>query len=669
MPDDQKARLDDHRRELTRHPVPIGRSWSLPWQELRNFPVFPGIVMEDDVFLAPADMVPPFQRAQGQRSVDFRAAILQGWGRSDARTEQMLRRLKRIALLDLTQTVRGGKSISKPPSISTWAARTKAMLSAAKTAIEMTGQRRTASSGCPDGGAIFRTLAPDAFRRLLDSQPTFATKCIPRLNALFNAGLFDDWPAGDVPKKKREHDPIQPFCDAAFSEILGACFFLASIQSDLEACYREISAVAADERGRRGADAVRACRKRRLSRWRGKILTPGYAFANGFLIDGEGRQTVLASAWPVATLNSVRFLLRLCEIANAQILAAMTAARHSELVTLGRDPLVPFAGYRHIAGLTYKESENPAGQVRQWPLASHGVAAVRRQQSLLCTLAQDGPYLWSTDPKSRPDISGLGKRILRFGRAVRTRDGTPLAEIDGDLSPHRYRKTMARLAGLCLEGASGVLYDVLGHRDIEVTLGYMLADPDFRRDADRVRHEILHLRRKEIASELDDCGGPAADGLRIAREDLQARMMADQVGEDDPGLLATLIPSLQLVGPGRYCTADSKQTGLCSRVAGQRDIGACNAGCIFRLETAAAAKDRRDAVADALEALSGETDPGHRAYLQGQILANLAPFGQVLDAFLGDPRLRAALEDCDPRNFSVLPDDTRRKLENLLEMT
>ena len=400
--------------------------------------------------------------------------------------------------------------------------------------------------------------------------------------------------------------------------------------------------------------------------WRGKVLRPGFAFPYRFGLPGEKREEKIFQAWPVDTLDGVKSLLWLCQSANVQILSIATAGRASELGALGRDPLVRLNGDDLLGGVTFKETDAPLGSNRQWPLSHHAVEAVRRQQSLLGTLGETGPRLWCTGSNNTTGVLNPYFGIRKFGESVSTHENITLGHIDGGLSPHRYRKTMSRLVGLALEGASGVLYDVLGHTDMDVTLGYMLADPEFQEDADCVRREVQNVRRKEIAAELDECGGPAAHGLRIARDELRARGIREDLGDDDPELLLALFPTLQQVGPHRYCTADGKQKGLCSKIIGVRDVGACNARCLFRLERAAARKDRKDAIDSALDFLSGDVNVGMRVFYQGQIIANLAPFEETLDDFTEDARLYTALQDCDPHLLNPLPEATRGRLDHIL---
>ncbi|MEM6656641.1 MAG: hypothetical protein AAF625_01025 [Pseudomonadota bacterium] len=208
--------------------------------------------------------------------------------------------------------------------------------------------------------------------------------------------------------------------------------------------------------------------------------------------------------------------------------------------------------------------------------------------------------------------------------------------------------------------------DVLGHTDMDVTLGYMLSDAEFQADAEKVRQEHKHLLRVRIVNEIDECGGPSAPRIRVARDELRARGIREDLGDDDPELLLAVLPNIQQVGPERYCTAGDMENGLCSKFTGQRDVGACNSSCIFRLEMAASRQDRKEAIRNALQLLSGDVGRGIRVFFQSQIIGNLSVFESTIDEFLDDKRFKAALFDCEKRLFAPLPPSTREKLAQLV---
>lgn len=661
---DPDARLVQLRESISPDGISVERSWATEWAKVRNLKIIPNHILADDVVLVPIELVAPNAYHENFRKIDYLKALPNGWSRDEPRAELALRRLKRIALLDFMLTVKAKHRRVEPAKAHIWVRRVQYLVLAARVALSFEKKVSNKKSLCPDGSPIFRDLTPVEFDLLRAEVPSLFHTFGSRLNALFGAGVFDDWPANDVAGIQYARVPIKPLSDGAFSEILKASFFLGKIQGDLEQCYLYLSKFGED--GAVNA-ATRNNQLEMLRNWRGTLLEPGMPFPYSFdLRSGRSIQPMLTH-WPVQSLRGLKSFLRLCQTANLQIVATETAARSSELKLLPRSPIKQINGRSVLVGSTFKESEALNGTPRHWPLTKHAVNAVARQRCLLNTMASPSPYLWTSWSTSGTGLAKIEGGMRTFGKSVRLLNGVPLDEIDGVISPHRFRKTMSRLVGLALEGASGVLYDVLGHSDIETTLGYMLSDPEFQDDAEQVRHEVRNVRRKEVMQELDSCGGPAAQSLRFTRDELRARSVSEDLGDYDIELLSTLLPTLEQVGPNRYCTAESRQTGLCSKVAGQRDIAACSSSCLYRLERAAAKKDLKDAVQVALELLSGEVNQGLRSFYQGQIISNLGPFEDMIDDFLDDPRLVHALKDRVSEDFTNLPSTVRSKLGQILE--
>lgn len=86
-----------------------------------------------------------------------------------------------------------------------------------------------------------------------------------------------------------------------------------------------------------------------------------------------------------------------------------------------------------------------------------------------------------------------------------------------------FRKTVARLVALALTQAPKVLMDVFGHKSIEMTLYYILADKDLRAEIEKVSRELRILSATQAIAEMvanDDSvnsyGGPAAGMLKTA---------------------------------------------------------------------------------------------------------------------------------------------------------
>ena len=664
--------FEKHRDALINGPAlfNLDEAWALPWDKIADYQIFKGVAIRDDEWVVPKDFVNENYYSACYRTIDFVKALPDGWSQDDPKAESLIRRLKRFAFLNFTQTIVFNRKKSTPIKPRTWVHHTRNLINAARFAMTLSDRLPFNETTCPDSGIIFGNLSPEDFDELCTKHPNLITHCGPRLNGLYNAGLFDDWPAGDIETvQPGTRKPIQPFSDGAFTEILQAAHFLAKIQTDLEACYAEIAVIDCDEQGRRHFQRrVIPYRNQQIAQWQGNVLHPGFAFPYIFEVTGEKRTKKEFTSWPVDTLDGVKSLLWLCQVANAIILNTATGGRISEMKTLDRDPLVALNGEEYLTGYTFKESANVTGSERHWPLPELAVEAVRKQKSLHETLGYQGDKLWVPGGNSTTGIASLDVILPTFGRSVKTLDGEPLGEIDNNISSHRFRKTMARLIGLCLEGASEVLYTVLGHNNIEVTMGYMLSSPKFASDADIVRREVQHVRRKKLIGEIDDCGGLAANTIRTTKKNMTEIAIKHGISPDASEILKAILPTIIKIKENTYCTTALNENGLCSMGKEIRDIGACPANCIYRLEAAAEAQNKERLVEAAMQMMRGNrVSDGRKAMFQTQIIAGLATFEKTLDVFTSDERLRGALWDCDHRHFNGLPQQTKDKLIDYLE--
>ena len=664
-PDLQAADLSGN-NDSEQPEIDLSKVWSLPWESVASLQFSPNYSLADDVIAIPKEWLPPNGRQRSKYTVDFLRGVPDSWPRDDPRTEMALRRLKRLCYLDLTQTVHTRRGRSRPSKPHTWIARCKLLLNASKSALLLQEIKPAVRTTCPDGLPIFQCLTSEMFGSLRKQHKNFFRMNVARLNGLAESGAFDDWPAFDIAVQRCEEKPSQPFSDQAFTEIIRACIFLAEIQEDLEACWSKISAITSDGEGRTSERFVEPFKKSLLYNWRGKVLRPGFRFAFQFDVSSSRRRSETVERWPLATVDSVHSLLRLCQVANAQIVHLTMAGRVGELISLKRGSLEPFEGGASIRGLTFKTNSSVGGITREWPLPSFAVEAVCRQETLSRTLGSKGQSLWVLNNNNRSGGASLDRSMTQFGQRVRLSNGVKLSSLAGTLNSRRYRKTMARLVGLALEGASGILSDLFGHRDRDVTLGYLLSDQEFQAEADLVREEVQAVRKREISKELSECGGNAARTLRVTRDEMRARGIREDFGRDDTELLISLMPTLQQVGPNRYCIAELKDIGLCSKVAGQRDVGACSSSCMYRLERAAAHKDRKDAICVALEALSHGGNKGVRVFYQNQIIAKLSAFDTLIDSFEEDERFVPAFGDFDHRTIDQVPPSIRRKFCKLI---
>ena len=95
--------------------------WTIPWDVLRTRKVFPEMSFDEDVWVIPPSWASAGpRRARAGRTLKFAAALPQTWKRSDARSEAVLRRLKRLAIASLvmpTWAIGGRGQGSRPPPL------------------------------------------------------------------------------------------------------------------------------------------------------------------------------------------------------------------------------------------------------------------------------------------------------------------------------------------------------------------------------------------------------------------------------------------------------------------------------------------------------------------------------------------------------------------------
>jgi hypothetical protein len=156
---------------------------------------------------------------------------------------------------------------------------------------------------------------------------------------------------------------------------------------------------------------------------------------------------------------------------------------------------------------------------------------------------------------------------------------------------HRWRHTVARLVALSVVGAPQVLLDLFGHRDLDMTLRYMLSDPRIIEEAMKVAKETSYVMAEEALAETiqGEAGGAAAEPLRAG---LAAAGMRRGEGVFETSTLRKTAEILtfngrywSLVRPGVICTKGLGQYGPCTKERGAPDPGACRTTYDHRLET------------------------------------------------------------------------------------
>lgn len=658
----------EHKSNLVYGSV-LDRLWSVPWNVIKDVEVVPGCPLWSDEWVIP-DAWASGGSLQGRsyRTVDFSRALPQGWQRGEDRSEAALRRLKRVAALLFLTTLRLRRRVVRPPKPSTWIMNCQALLRASRSALELPHVAEAASpSACPDGLPIFRDLPPEQIEELKAGHSTFASAIIARMNGLLEAGICDDWPSSDVAVIRSEGEGWRPFNDT-FTAAAGhaAVWMLEEIGPDLITCWSELRGIQTTAKGSRRRSDVTERRKEWLAKWCGPTLTLGLHFKYQILCNvskNDEAAKVVVNVWPPRLPLFVRNMVSLLQAAHMIVLALATGARDGELADLPRKCLDEVRDQDLLIGHTYKLSDSAQGESRHWPLPKLAVQATEQQERIAEIMEPGGRRLFvSFSALSEGPLRTLAAALRSFTRRVRVLDGRALEELcDGAVHLHRFRMTVARLAALSLVGANQILFDVLGHRDPEMTLTYILSDPILQDDMRLIAHEAALALAKEAIETADANGGPAAAHVRELASRLTPRLAERHMDVQSLETAAEILSQngrVMLVKPGVLCTKTFNQFGPCSRRAGSPDIGNCQMDCMHRLEAAAARVDHRRAIEQVLAHIPAE-DGMMRVWWQGQLLSHLMPFADLRVEMLADLRVREALKGVAQVSIEMLDEPYR----------
>lgn len=393
---------------------------------------------------------------------------------------------------------------------------------------------------------------------------------------------------------------------------------------------------------------------------------------------GRSSGSAHAKRWPVTCFSDFVYFLKLVQMAHLFVVGLSMGARKSELTTLRRG-CVEFSknGMPYATGRTWKLIERHDGEVRDWVLPDFAMHAVEQQLRLVMLVDGIGPrtprrngpsdvpgHLWaeigiSTSNNTKPLVHT--PRALRWFAAALGMDAEPGGQ---GLRVHRFRKTIARLAALAMTQAPKVLKDVFGHKSIEMTLYYILADKDLQVDIERVSRELRVMKAKEtveamVASEdrgqqpLGGFGGPAAAmvsrAVDVHLERLHRR--GEEWGAETSRELAEILTlrgkAWQMVRPGIFCTKfPGTESGPCNKSKGAPEPARCQSHCTHRLEEPFLRADVEASLRESVDAYCEAGQKGNdlvQAFWAGQIKVHLGRFEDIAAAWSSNPTVQDVL--------------------------
>jgi integrase len=373
-----------------------------------------------------------------------------------------------------------------------------------------------------------------------------------------------------------------------------------------------------------------------------------------------------------------------------QVIAGLTmGARESELLDMTRgcveERMVHSEGCYYVHSKTFKTAGAHEGERREWPVVAQVKEAVASQELLMSALdkinaAKDPGYQPTSDLWGRfalmSDSQGEFTTTNLWLRHYTEALGMDKAPGGQNFTSHRLRKTLARVVALALVDSPMVLYEIFGHRDIAMTLHYILANKSLKQEVEAIAREINVMRATEVVevmaqSELrrlagqslpgdlhGGCGGGAAGPIDAhVREELRkVHERGESWGADDAIELGRLLTNAgqqwMLVRKGVICTKSPGVAGPCSlKARGRPEPSKCSSECAHRLEREFLRNDVREILDTAVKAYEQalvDEENGLAAYWGGQIRINIGRFPDIELEYMQRPSVAAYLsEKCE----------------------
>ncbi|MEO3384952.1 hypothetical protein [Mesorhizobium sp. CAU 1741] len=367
-----------------------------------------------------------------------------------------------------------------------------------------------------------------------------------------------------------------------------------------------------------------------------------------------GRKREITAVWPPRDATSINVMVGIIQALNFCTLSFCDGARSSENLDVDDNSVSPEDPERPNAR-TFKYEPLPGGTYRDWPLHPRAIKALEIQQKIAKVIRpEEGTHLWmllvdGAEPAGSPlrnATEPIVEAIKKLG----------LTALSGPKRPHahRWRHTIARLIALCVAAAPQVLMDLFGHRDLEITLHYILSNPSIAEEVQRIAEEIAYALAEEaiVDVEAGRAGGQAAEPLRSGLNGLKMRRGQEELGAET---MAEAIAILTFNGrlwasvrEGVLCTKGLGQFGPCTRGSGAPDPGNCDTGCDHRLELARAKADCLRALRGLLRDRDQASTAGadlQVAYFDGQILAQLKRWPDVRNQIMAESPVARAIWD------------------------
>ena len=414
-----------------------------------------------------------------------------------------------------------------------------------------------------------------------------------------------------------------------------------------------------------------------LDRW-GQPLTPPFK-----LTVAHGRFGADTCEWPPRTWAHVINLSITLQAAHLFVALLLSASRISEISALRRDCVkIGRDGKSYIHGCTYKLADNLFGDTRTWPAPDILTQCLGQQARLAAS--------WDWFPNSLDD--GL-PQAPRFGNDFWISIGTSgISRSDAKISinfalknlarrlgmdpkpggknihAHRFRKTIGRIAGVALFNSPLVLKRLFGHKSIEMTLHYILCDPDVRGQAEKVLRELRIMHCAEALEEIHQAindgtalpghGGPGSARLitAVLNEDAKlnqsGRVWTEGSAYDLALLLTMQGQGWRLIKSNIVCSKAPGEDGLCqkNRSKGEPNTANCQPQCDNRIVFARRRRDVEQSIEQYFNIARQARDDGQLLVL-ASVMENMQDewvnFHDLEQRYRSDPEVQALRALCE----------------------
>jgi integrase len=484
-------------------------------------------------------------------------------------------------------------------------------------------------------------------------QDRFLRDELGRLAMLKIKGLWDDAPGGEAiarvtnprgkaqkPSAEDKSDPYMPIPDEYMAEMGGrVLWFVLNVGPHLLALAEALPELFSGINLKSSAFPNRLRRYLSENVWCDLDSCPIKKMPFEFMVGSLKKSPGTTHDWPPRTWQQVKNCLTALQSAHLWIALLATAGRMQEVLTLQRNCIDRDRNGRpHLSGKTFKLSRDPSGESRQWPLPAVLVEALAQQVRLAraCDeiawlrewnsgggeLKVEGNNLWASFGAG--NYTGGERDLAEVSYALQSlavRLGMTPMPGGKNLHAHRFRKTIARLAALAIVDSPRVLMQLFGHRDIAMTLHYILGDKTLQVEIEQVTRELRIMRCQEVVESLHSAlhdpdelafggyGGGAVAHMAEAVISHEETLICQgrQWGADSAYDLAVILTLngqyFRMVKPGVLCTKPTTELSPCK----------CGSDCINRIEEKTARRDVMHIIPVLLE-------QGERALADNQLM-------------------------------------------------